>query len=85
MTAFTSEHAIITTGENLPLHRDQGLVRGECLPATTTVPGYLPLLVIGRISCGGESYFNFVQVVVGNFICTGIAYSCIIFVCVLSL
>ena len=80
MSAFTSEHAIITTGKNLPLPRDQGLVRGECLPATTTVPGYLALLVHGHISCGGEFCFNSVHVVAGNFICTGIAYSFILFV-----
>ena len=85
MTAFTSGHVIITTGKNQPLPRDQGLARGECLTAITTVPGYLALLVIGRISCGGESYFNSVLVAVGNFICIGIAYSCIIFVFVFFL
>ena len=75
MTAFTSKQAIITTGKNLPLPRDQGLVRGECLPATTAVPGYLALLVTGYISCGGEFCFNSVQVVAEIFTCTGIAYS----------
>ena len=49
----------------IPLPRAQGLVKGECLPATTTVLSHLALLVTGRISCGGETCPYSVQVGTG--------------------
>ena len=65
MTAFMGGHVILTTGKNIPLPREQGLVKVENMPAITFVSCYLALLVTGYIVCGGESYFNSVQVVVG--------------------
>ena len=83
VTAFMGGHAILTTGKNIPLPREQGLVKGECMPAITTVSGHLAPLVTGRISCGGETCTYSVQVGTGIF-CTSIAYHCGCFVPFLS-